>query len=298
MIRDIVNTVKIPTVRELMLPVLVAIKELGGSAAIAELDNAAIKIADLADEQVEEVFPDGTNNAGKSKVIYRLAWARTHLRLIGALVNSQYGVWAITEQGRTFLSMERATGVGALSKAWAEYEKKRRLESPGNAADEEDDEGSGEDGEHWKKRLIDVLRNMTPTGFERLTQRLLREAGFQNVEVLGRSGDGGIDGVGVYRVSLVSFPTYFQCKRVAGSVSAGVVRDFRGAMSGRGEKGLLVTTGTFTAAAKAEAIRDGAPPVDLVEAEELCDLLKQYGLGVGVEMVEQVNVQAEFFAGI
>ena len=291
-------TLKIPTVHELMLPVLVAIKELGGSAVIAELDKTAIKIADLIDEQLEEVFPDGTNNAGKSKVIYRLAWARTQLRLIGALANSRHGVWAITEQGRTFLNMERAEAVVALSKAWAESEKRRRLESPGDAADQEDDGGSGNDGENWKKRLLDVLRNMTPDAFERLTQRLLREAGFQNVEVLGRSGDGGIDGVGVYRVSLVSFPTYFQCKRVAGSVSPGVVRDFRGAMSGRGEKGLLVTTGTFTASAKAEAIRDGAPPVDLVEAEELCDLLKQYGLGVGVEMVEQVTVEDEFFDSI
>ncbi len=292
------NTVKIPTVRELMLPVLLAIKELGGSGAIAELDNAAIKIANLTEEQLDEVFPEGTNNAGKSKVIYRLAWARTHLRLIGALVNSQHGVWAITEQGRTCLRMEPTRAVVALNKAWAEYEKNRRLEGPGKAEDQEDDGESGKEGGNWKVRLLDVLRGMTPDGFERLTQRLLREAGFQNVEVLGRSGDGGIDGVGVYRVSLVSFPTYFQCKRVAGSVSAGVVRDFRGAMSGRGEKGLLVTTGTFTAAAKAEAIRDGAPPVDLVEAEELCDLLKRYGLGVDVEMVEQVTVQDDFFAGI
>lgn len=130
--------------------------------------------------------------------------------------------------------------------------------------------------------------------------RLLREAGFRNVEVLGKSGDGGIDGIGVYKVSLVSFPTYFQSKRYSGSVSASVVRDFRGAMSGRGDKGLVFSTGTFTPAAKAEATRDGAPPVDLIGGEELCDLLKEYGLGVSVEerTVEEVSVEEEFFDSI
>lgn len=141
---------------------------------------------------------------------------------------------------------------------------------------------------------------MDPYAFERLAMRLLREAGFRNVEVLGRSGDGGIDGVGVYKVSLVSFPTYFQCKRYAGSVSASALRDFRGAMSGRGENGLLISTGTFSPSAKAEAIRDGAPPVDLICGEELCELLKEYSLGVNVttRAVEDVTIEPEFFSAI
>jgi len=127
--------------------------------------------------------------------------------------------------------------------------------------------------------------------------RLLRETGFRNVETLGRSVDGGIDGVGVYKVSLVSFPTYSQSKRYAGGVSVSVVRDFRGAMSGRGEKGLVITTGTFTPAAKSEATRDGAPPVDLVDGDQLCDLLKEYGLGVHTKerAVEDATVEVDFF---
>jgi restriction system protein len=125
----------------------------------------------------------------------------------------------------------------------------------------------------------------------------LREAGFRNVEVTSKSGDGGIDGVGVYKMSLVSFPTYFQCKRYSGSVAAGAVRDFRGAMTGRGEKGLIITTGTFTPAAKTEATRDGAPPLDLVDGDGLCDLLKDFGLGVEVETrtVEDITVDVGFF---
>ncbi len=134
--------------------------------------------------------------------------------------------------------------------------------------------GDGELGS-WKNQVIDQLLLVTLDGFERLAQRLLREAGFVNVTILGKSGDGGIDGVGVYRLSLVSFTVYFQCKRYRGTVTAGAVRDFRGAMAGRGEKGLLITTGTgsFTRDAQYEASREGALPVELIDGDRLCDLL-------------------------
>ena len=154
-----------------------------------------------------------------------------------------------------------------------------------------------EDESDWKSELLSVLKAMDPYVFERLARRLLREAGFRNVEVTQKSDDGGIDGMGVYRMSLVSFPTYFQCKRYQGSVSAGAVRDFRGAMTGRGEKGLIITTGTFSPRARDEATRDGAPPIDLVDGDELCDLLKRYELGVTVttRTIDDVEVQPQFF---
>ena len=159
-------------------------------------------------------------------------------------------------------------------------------------------EGPVDSDRVWQDELLDLLKNMDPAAFERLTQRLLREAGFRNVKVLGRSGDGGIDGVGVYRVSLVSFPTYFQCKRYQGAVPAKEVRDFRGALAGRGEKGLLVTTGRFTSSAREEANRDGATPIDLVDGEELCELLKTYDLGVETHTIEESMVVTDFFEQI
>ncbi|WP_206528489.1 restriction endonuclease, partial [Mesorhizobium sp. M7A.F.Ca.CA.002.05.1.1] len=119
-----------------------------------------------------------------------------------------------------------------------------------------------------------ILLALDPAAFERLCQRILREAGFIKVEVTGRSGDGGIDGTGVLRVNLLSFHVLFQCKRWKGSVGSGVVRDFRGAMVGRADKGLVITTGTFTADARREAVRDGAPAIDLIDGDGLCDLLK------------------------
>ena len=139
--------------------------------------------------------------------------------------------------------------------------------------------------------------HLAPDGFERLAQRILREAGFINVTVTGKSGDGGIDGVGTYRLSLVSFPVYFQCKRYKGAVTPGAVRDFRGAMAGRGEKGLLITTGSFTRDAQAEASRDGAPPVELIDGDRHCDLLREFRLGVDVRqrIEEDVLVDPAFF---
>src|SRR4029077_15994357 len=149
--------------------------------------------------------------------------------------------------------------------------------------------------EHWKDTLLGVLRGLTPDAFERLAQRLLRQAGFIKVEVTGKSGDGGIDGIGVLRVNLLSFQVLFQCKRYQGSVGSNAIRDFRGAMVGRSDKGLLITTGTFTADAKREATRDGAPAIDLIDGDQLCDLLKELKLGVQTEMVEQMTIEQGWF---
>ena len=152
----------------------------------------------------------------------------------------------------------------------------------------------------WKEQLLAQLMGMQPDAFERLAQRLLREADFDSVNVTGQSGDGGIDGLGIYRLGLMSFPVFFQCKRYRGSVGSGAVRDFRGAMAGRGDKGLLITTGSFTADAKKEATRDGAPPIDLIDGDRLCGLLKQYDLGVqtATRTVEDVTIDAAFFREI
>ncbi len=156
-----------------------------------------------------------------------------------------------------------------------------------------------EHGLSWQERLLDALMEMDPGAFERLCQRMLWESGFIEVEVTGRSGDGGIDGYGIIRMGgLISFPVLFQCKRYQGNVAASVVRDFRGAMQGRSDKGLLITTGGFTRDAKAEATRDGAPPIDLIDGALLAEKLKELGLGVTTEMVERVTVNTAFFEGI
>ena len=147
----------------------------------------------------------------------------------------------------------------------------------------------------WQDRLLECLLKMKPAAFERLCQRILKESGFIKVDVTGRSGDGGIDGIGVLRLNLLSFHVFFQCKRWKGSVGAPVIRDFRGAMVGRADKGLVMTTGTFSTDARKEATRDGAPAIDLVDGETLCELLKSLKIGVSIRKVEHVLVDQHVF---
>jgi restriction system protein len=147
----------------------------------------------------------------------------------------------------------------------------------------------------WQDRLLECLLKMKPAAFERLCQRILKESGFIKVDVTGRSGDGGIDGIGVLRLNLLSFHVFFQCKRWKGSVGAPVIRDFRGAMVGRADKGLVMTTGTFSTDARKEATRDGAPAIDLIDGETLCELLKSLKIGVSIRKVEHVLVDQHVF---
>ncbi len=263
----------------LMWPTVLALRELGGSGNIAEIEARVLKHNEFTEAQQAELMPNGSS----TRIAYYLAWARTNLKRIAAVENPAPAVWALTELGTTLTEAK----CNQLQQEW----KTNHTKAPPGGKPKPPDE------EKWKTSLLERLKAMSPKAFERLAQRLLREAGFRNVEVLGQAGDGGIDGVGVYRLSLVSFPIYFQCKRYQGSVSSGAVRDFRGAMAGRGEKGLLITTGAFTASARSEATRDGAAPVELVSGEALCDLLKEHRIGIRIteRIVEDIEVDPAFF---
>lgn len=258
----------------------------GGSASIEELSEQIADIAELPDQIQDVPHKDGP----LSEVNYRAAWSRTHLKRIGAVDNSSRGVWTLTDVGRQIASDEEVRRL--VKEARSERRKTKRQDTPG---EEEDvgDEASLE--ETWEESLLSLMRVLEPDSFERLCQRVLRESGFIKVEVTGRSGDGGIDGAGVLRVNLLSFHVRFQCKRYTGSVGAPEIRDFRGAMVGRADKGLFITTGRFTKDAEREAVRDGAPAIDLIDGTELCRLLKSLDLGVRTRTVEEVTLIPEFF---
>jgi restriction system protein len=278
---------KVPTFDELMWPALVAMKELGGSATHEELLEKVIEMQGIP-EAVQNVM----HTERQTKISYNLAWAKTYLGKAGALENPSHGVWAITEKGKA-LTEE------AVKQIPVEVRKQYRLEKDKKPKGPKEDEDFQPEAKDWKDGLLAVLTDQIKAdAFERLAQRILRESGFVKVEVTGRSGDGGIDGVGVLRLALLSFQVYFQCKKYKGSVPASAIRDFRGAMVGRTDKGLFITTGTFTAEAKKEATRDGAPAIDLIDGDLLCDLLKSLKLGVATKMVEEVSIEPEWFGKI
>jgi len=280
----------IPPYDAFMNPLIQALKALGGSGTNEEINVKVIEILRLSDEQLEIIHDP--ERGSQTEVEYRLAWARTYLKRYGVIDNSSRGVWALTAKGRETDQVNPA----AVKRYMTEQQRKKA-----EAAPEKDHLETTPDQLSWREELMTALLTMEPAAFERLVQRLLRESGFIQVEVTGRSGDGGIDGKGIMRLGgLLSFHVIFQCKRYRGAVTASQIRDFRGAMVGRADKGLLITTGNFTKDAVREAIRDGAPAIDLVDGDQLVEKLKELSLGVQTKRieVEQVTVDATWFATI
>ena len=272
---------------ELMNPLLEALKSLGGSASIAELNDKIAEILGLTQEQL--AVPHGDNRG--SQVAYRLAWTRTYLKKYGLLENSSRGVWALTAAGRSVNIVDPKQVV-------PDVRAKMRQNTQGV---ENDDDLEDPPELSWRDKALGAVLNMSPAAFERLAQRILRESGFIQVEVTGQSGDGGIDGKGILQLGgLLSFHVYYQCKRWQGPVGASVIRDFRGAMVGRADKGLIITTGAFTKDAKQEATRNGAPPIDLVDGQQLVDKLKDLRLGIITRKIEEesVEIDSDWFANI
>jgi restriction system protein len=286
--------IEIPKYDDLFKPTLEALANLGGSASIDELEDALIGDLAISQDQLDIAYP----SSGAAIVPDRMSWARSFLKIGGFITNPKRGVWVLTEEGRDALTKSN----GDLKKAVSAADKIAVAAIKASRAVVDDESGNATEGNapSWADQLLQKVQSIDPSAFERLCQRLLRESGFTRVEVSGKSGDGGIDGVGVLRVNLISFQVLFQCKRWKGSVGSEVVRNFRGAMQGRADKGLVITTGTFTAEARREETRDGAPAIDLIDGEALCGLMKDLGLGLNVKeiRVEEVSLDEDFFASI
>lgn len=266
-------------------PVLDALKTLGGSGRPAEVkDQIAQKLA------VSDAERNATMESGESRYGNQIDWARFYLVKGGLLASSTRGVWTLTDKGRsTSLTKEQAVDL---------FDQIHRVIAANRAEqkDEQSEEQEVEVAQHieYRDECMARLRGLPPAGFERFCQGLRRESGFETVTVTGKSGDGGIDGIGVLQVgALVSFKVLFQCKRYAGAVGSEPIRNFRGAMSGRADKGIVLTTGTFTSEAKREAVRDGVPPIEMVDGDKLLDMMED--LKFGLKPKDTFDVDDAFF---
>lgn len=263
----------IPPYSDLFQHVLDALKSLGGSGKPSEVRDLIAAKLGLSDESLET-----TTKSGTQLLMSRVYWARAYLAKTGYVSSSKRGVWSLTDKGRevTIGELEAKAIVTEVVKDYHETKKKETAEPCGVDDDEgqEEIEAFTEDSDH-RSRVLELLLKMPADAFERLCQRLLRESGFEQVVVTGRSGDGGIDGHGVLQLNpFVSFRVLFQCKRYRDTVGSGAIRDFRGAMMGRAEKGIVLTTGTFSRDAHRESVRDGVPPIELVDGNSLVDLFE------------------------
>ncbi len=271
------NSLEVPTYNNMMCELFQAMKELGGSGTIREIDDKTIEILGVPIE-VQEIMH---GSSSKTEIEYRLAWTRTYMKKVGILENSSRGVWSLTSKGR---ELEKIDPIEIVQKV-REMTSLNRKDAPNINIEDENLENDGVDTpdeiQSWREKLKNILMNLKPDAFERLTQRILRESGFTQVKVTGKTGDGGIDGMGIVKLNgIISFHMLFQCKRYTGTVGAGEIRDFRGAMQGRADKGLFITTGKFSTPAIEEANRQGAAPIDLVDGDELVEKLKELQLGV------------------
>lgn len=294
---------RIPRYTQLIVPTFMALKKLGGSGKNDEILDQIILDMNIPDE-VADIQHKGRTN--KSELSYQADWARTYLRQYGVIENSARGVWSIRPDYVLVDSLDSKKIVDAV----LEENRKRRGNIapilPSHTAVEdvpEDNDPSNDYAEYpdeikpWREQLADVLQHMDPYAFERLSQRVLRECGFTQVEVTKKSGDGGIDGTGKLRINgIFSFNVAFQCKRYKGLVGASEIRDFRGSLTTDIEKGVMITTGSFSKAAKEEASNPGKQQIDLIDGEEFMNKIAEYG--IGVKPITTYEIDVDFFKKI
>jgi restriction system protein len=264
-------------------PVINALVELGGSGRPEEVEDVIAEHLGLSEEERNEQIP-----SGQSRFSNKVNWARFYLVKAELIDASVRGVWSLTEKGRTtILTPDQAFELfNQIHKQFSLEKKKIKTEKT-----IEEEVSSPENVDH-RSSLLNILQGLSGEGFERLCQRLLRESGFEAVTITGRTGDGGLDGIGILQMNpFVSFKVLFQCKRYLGAVSASQVRDFRGAMMGRADKGIILTTGNFTSDAKKEAVRDGVPPIELVDSEKLLDMFEELQLGLTPKKAYDINLK-------
>jgi restriction system protein len=280
----------IPNYATLIEATFSALKLLGGSGKNDEINSKVAEILELSNE-VQDI--PHLNSSSLSEVNYRCAWARTILKNYGALENSARSVWTIKPE---FTGIDSVDGAIVEKFRNIKSEKTQKFDT---AEEKMEEQGVDvpEEVKPWRKRLYEVLINMDPYGFERLTQRVLRECGFTNVVVTKKSGDGGIDGTGKLKINgIFSFNIAFQCKRYQGSVGAGDIRDFRGSLTTDIEKGVFITTGSFSKPAIEEASNPGKQQIDLIDGEEFITKLAEFG--IGVKEVKDYEIDEQFFAKI
>lgn len=260
------------------VPVLDVLKEIGGSGAAAEVTDLVIEKMVISEEEQTALLKNG-----ESRVRNQIRFARLYLVRAGYMSSSKRGMWSLTDKG-----MKTDTDMVDVKKI--EKEVRNFLDVGKNTAEESEELEFPQID--YRTCLLNLIQSLPSSGFERLCQRLLRESGFEDVVVTGKTGDGGIDGIGMLKINpFVRFNVLFQCKRYQGTVSPSQIRDFRGAMMGRTDKGIIITTGTFTTDAKKEARREGVPPIELVDAERLLDMFEQLELGLTPQKTFEVNEQ-------
>jgi len=279
-----IKQTKGPDFIKYIVPIIEVLNNLGGSGNPSEVTDLIIDKYNISEDELNL-----KNKNGGSTVKNRIAWARFYLVKGGVLDSSKRGVWSLKSNYNEIINLNDVNTF--FKKTHEQFENKDNQgkdEVKENPLDLEIEEKV--EDENYKEKILSLLKELPPAGFEKLCQRLLRESGFSQVKVTGKSGDGGIDGYGVLELNpLMSFKVLFQSKRYKEVVSTDKIRDFRGAMAGRADKGIIITTGRFTQDAKNEAVRDGVPPIELVDGEKLVTMFEKLEFGLVPRTVYDID---------
>lgn len=271
-------------------PMLEALKQLGGSAKPREVTDKISEIEKLSEEQLGEILKSGV-----SRFTNEVAWARQYLIWEGLLYSPKFGVWALTEKGlRTKLTHEQSR---VIFLKWVEiHAKANKGESKEEIIEEivkEEQEIEPEKADTFNKtNILQVLQAITPKGFEEVCGKLLKEFGFENVEITQFSRDGGIDGKAILAVNpFVKMKLYFQCKRYNSNnkVTADHLKSFAYSILDKADRGIFITTSDFTRDAE-EIARTGKVPIELINGQWLVEMFHEKELGVTPKTIYEVDL--------
>jgi restriction system protein len=259
-------------------PVLDALRALGASGTPSEVREQVARDLNLSDEALAETIP-----SGQSRFDNKVNWARFYLTKAGLIDGSERGVWRLTPKGEA-TRLDHAQALD-IFRAQHDLLKSAAPDADAALAEREGEEAAAPEQDvstTHREALAELLRGMTPTGFEQFSALLLRTAGFTEVNVTGKTNDGGIDGNGYLRINpMMTLRVLFQCKRYRdASVTKDDIMKFQAAvMRERAEKGLFVTTSTFTRGAREEAL-GGACEIELIDLDRLIELMESLRLGL------------------
>ena len=266
-------------------PLVEVLRNIGGSGTTADVIDQVIEYMKIPEGEVAKTIASGV-----SRVRNQIEWARLYLVKADLMDSSQRGVWKLTEKG-----YEAVLSDDSIYEIFKKVQKiSQKTKEPKNQEELTEIDETIVDDEAHGETILSILKSLSSGGFEKLCKRLLTEVGVHDVQITGGTGDQGIDGTGVVKVNdVVGFNIIFQCKRYKDAVAPHHVRDFRGTMQGRADKGIIITTGRFTAEAKKESVRDGVPPIELIDGERLVTLFEKYKLGLKPKVV--YDVVLDFF---
>ena len=303
----------VPDYQSVMLPLLTFAATRGSETSTGEAVEALAKELGLSGDDLKEMLPSGI----QPTFVNRVAWASTYLKKAGLLEATRRGYYRISDRGKSLLAECPKTIDVALLRRYPEFLEFRRLkrtrtdkgnhdlkeviDTPSATPSEALEAAYGNLHDELAEELLARLKKTSPAFFERIVVELLVKMGYGGSRAdagraIGRSGDGGIDGI-IKEDKLGLDVVYIQAKRWDNNpVGRPDVMQFAGALQAqRANKGIFLTTSRFTNDARSYVSQIGSKIV-LIDGEQLTDLMIEHDIGVStVSLYPVKRIDSDYF---